>query len=163
MRLSWASYDIQKRSYDPLNFAIIGYVNWIIIGFWFVARVCNVRLYTGFDMDGHIYRLCPEKNPPYTHAVSVLWKKYKLYHLVTCKHQWKGNCLICQMQLLAHIIPLSKSKIMLISVKGFKENVEYIVTCRVHTNFIVSSMWYFCDQIASYSFHFVELAYKLPN
>ena len=53
MRRSWASYDIQKRSYDPLNFAIIGCVNWIIIGFWSVARVCNVRLYTGFDMDGH--------------------------------------------------------------------------------------------------------------
>ena len=54
MRLSWASYDIKKRSYDPLNFAIIGCVNWIIIGFWSVARGCNVRLYTGFDMDGHI-------------------------------------------------------------------------------------------------------------
>ena len=40
MRLSWASYDIQKGSYDPLNFAIIGCVNWIIIGFWSVARVC---------------------------------------------------------------------------------------------------------------------------
>ena len=55
MRLSWASYDIQKRSYDPLNFAIVGCVNWIIIGFWSVARVCNVRLYTGFVMDGHNY------------------------------------------------------------------------------------------------------------
>ena len=66
MRLSWASYDIQKQSYDPLNFAIIGCVNWILIGFWSVARVCNVRLYTGFDMDGHKFAFfkppCTEEN-----------------------------------------------------------------------------------------------------
>ena len=59
MRLSWATHDIQKRSSDPLNFAIIVCVNWIIIGFWSLARVCNVRLYTGFDMDGHICIIGP--------------------------------------------------------------------------------------------------------